>query len=167
MLLLEPFPGLSVRKTVIANAVLQELTYNKAYGIFHITSGSLESWQYLFIIEGTATSFLALIAWIWMPLGPGSAWFLKPQEREYATHRIQADNALFIEHSYASSGLEKDRLTRRDVIEAFKDWKLWYVLVFNICASVPSQAFSVFLPIVVKGLGYSSLNANLVRSVMH
>ena len=37
-----------------------------------------------------------------------------------------------------------------------------YVLFFNILASVPGQAFSVFLPIIVQGLGYSSIKANLV-----
>jgi hypothetical protein len=47
-------------------------------------------------------------------------------------------------------------------VEAAKDWKTWYVLVFNICASVPKQTLSVFLPLIVQGLGNSSLEANLV-----
>jgi len=45
---------------------------------------------------------------------------------------------------------EETKITKRDIIEAFKDWKLWYVLIFNILASVPPQAFGVFLPLVVK-----------------
>lgn len=69
---------------------------------------------------------------------------------------------MYIQHEYGEDGLEEDRLSRRDVIEAAKDWKLWFVLVFNICASVPTQAFSVFMPLVVQGLGYSSVQANLV-----
>lgn len=43
-------------------------------------------------------------------------------------------------------------LTKRDVIEAFSDWKVWWILVINICSSVPGMAFSVFLPLVVKVL---------------
>jgi predicted MFS family arabinose efflux permease len=35
------------------------------------------------------------------------------------------------------------------------------ILPCNIAASVPSQAFSVFLPIIVKDLGYASYRANL------
>lgn len=97
-----------------------------------------------------------------MPVAPASAWFLNKEDRAYATERMRLDNALFIDHAYSKTGVEKDRLTKRDVIETLKDWKLWYVLVFNILASVPGQAFSVFLPLVVKGLGYSSINANLV-----
>ena len=97
-----------------------------------------------------------------MPYGPGSAWFLNEQDRSYAAERIRLDNVLYIRHKYTESGVEKDTLTRRDAVETIKDWKLWYVLFFNILASVPGQAFSVFLPLVVKGLGYSSIKANLV-----
>ncbi|KAJ9606447.1 hypothetical protein H2200_009408 [Cladophialophora chaetospira] len=133
-----------------------------AYGVFHIKSGSLETWQYLFIIEGAATCLIATVAVFWMPLGPGSAWFLDKQDRAYAAERMRLDHAMYTQHTYGESGLENNRLNRRDVIETAKDWKLWYVLFFNILASVPGQAFSVFLPLVVKGLGYSSINANLM-----
>jgi hypothetical protein len=68
-----------------------------------------------------------------------------------------------VAHEYDTDGVERDRLTKRDALETAKDWKFWFLLVFNICASVPSQAFSVFLPLVVQGLGYSSIHANLVK----
>jgi hypothetical protein len=136
-----------------------------AYGIFHIQTGSLYNWQYLFIIEGALTCLVAIAAWGLLPGGPGSAWFLTPEERRFATERMQRDTAMFVQHEYGDDGLEKDRLSRRDVVEAAKDWKLWFVLIFNICASVPTQAFSVFMPLVVQGLGYSSIQANLVRAI--
>ncbi|GKT52348.1 major facilitator-type transporter hxnP [Colletotrichum spaethianum] len=134
-----------------------------AYGVFHLNNGQLKNWQYLFIIEGALTVFFGLLAWILLPAGPGSAWFLTAEERRFAADRMKADNALFVKHSYDSDGVEKDRLTKRDFVETAKDWKFWYVLAFNICASVPGQAFSVFLPLVVQGLGYSSIEANLER----
>lgn len=136
--------------------------FSPAYGIFHL-HGPLKNWQYLFIIEGVLTILAGLVAWPWLPSGPGSAWFLSPKERRFAADRIRKDNELYTSHVYSEDGVEKDRLTRRDVIETARDWKLWYVLAFNICASVPGQAFSVFLPLVVQGLGYSSIEANLVR----
>lgn len=79
--------------------------------------------------------------------------------------RVQRDNAKYIRHDLGKDGIEltSDRLSKRDVVETAKDWKLWYALLCNICASVPPTAFSVFLPLVVKGMGYTSLNANLVR----
>jgi len=97
-------------------------------------------------------------------MGPGSAWFLTKQERIYATTRIKIDVARYVHHTYGEDGLEKstERLSKRDLIETGKDWKLWFVLFFNICASIPGQAFSVFLPLVVEGLGFTSLRANLM-----
>jgi MFS family permease len=135
---------------------------NKAFGVFHLRFTRLHNWQYLFIIEGGLTIVMALVAWFWLPDGPGSAWFLNEEERVLATSRIIKDNVDYITHNYSSNGIETDRLTKRDVKETIKDWKTWYVLVFNICASVPNQTFSVFLPLVVQGLGYSSIEANLV-----
>lgn len=136
---------------------------SKAYGVFHI-HGSLHNWQYLFLIEGVITVALAILAFFWMPMSPGSAWFLDEQEKAFAVNRIKVDVARYVQHQYDGDGLEKssERLSKRDVVEAAKDWKLWYVLFFNICASIPGQAFSVFLPLVVKGLGYTSIQANLV-----
>ncbi|KAH8898341.1 major facilitator superfamily transporter [Thozetella sp. PMI_491] len=133
-----------------------------SYGIFQIRSGALLNWQYLFIIEGALTCILAIIAWFFLPAGPGSAWFLTAEERTFAAERIRQDSALFVQHEYGEDGVETDRLSKRDIIETAKDWKLWFVLVFNICASVPTQAFSVFLPLVLAALGYSNLEANLM-----
>ncbi|KAB5554848.1 major facilitator superfamily transporter [Coniochaeta sp. 2T2.1] len=133
-----------------------------SYGIFQIRSGPLLNWQYLFVIEGVLTCLFAILAWFLLPAGPGSAWFLKADERAFAAERIRQDSALFVQHEYGEDGVETDRLSKRDIIETAKDWKLWFVLVFNICASVPTQAFSVFLPLVLKALGYSSLGANLM-----
>lgn len=137
-----------------------------SYGIFHIRDGPLHNWQYLFIIEGALTCIVAIVAWAFLPGGPGSAWFLNKEEQVFATERMQRDTALYIQHEYGEDGLEKDRLSKRDFVEAAKDWKLWFVLIFNICASVPTQAFSVFMPLVVQGLGYSSVQANLVSVPM-
>lgn len=114
------------------------------------------------VIEGALTCFFALVGWILLPTGPGSAWFLKKEERAFASERIRQDNALYTRHRYLEDGMEEDKLTKRDVIETAKDWKLWYILFFNILASVPGGAFSVFLPLVVEGLGYESIHANLM-----
>lgn len=140
------------------------LTISAAYGVFKINNTRLHNWQYLFIIEGGITILLGIIAWFWLPHGPESAWFLNAKDRQFAAERILQDNVDSTGQDDSGGALRKSKLSKLDVIETLRDWKLWYVLVFNICASVPSQAFSVFLPLVVQGLGYSSLQANLVCS---
>lgn len=80
---------------------------------------------------------------------------------------MRLDNEKYVLKEYGSSNIEEvsQRLTMRDVIETAKDWKLWSILICNICASVPSQAFSVFLPVVVEGMGFQSNQANLVSNL--
>lgn len=112
------------------------------------------------------TIFVALIALVVLPKQPGSAWFLSHEERKFGSERMRIDNERYVLSEYGSTNIEEvsQRLTMRDVIETAKDWKLWTVLVCNICASVPSQAFGIFLPVVVQGMGFSSNQANLVRN---
>ena len=130
-----------------------------AYGVFQIGNSTLRNWQYLFVIEGSLTCLAAAMAWAWLPTGPGSAWFLADDERAFAEERIRLDNEPFLSPQHDGG----QRLRNRDIVETIRDWKLWCILVFNICASVPSTAFSVFLPLIVQGMGFKALDANLVR----
>jgi hypothetical protein len=96
-----------------------------------------------------------LTAWFWLPHGLHTAWFLNAKGWDFAAKRILRDNSSYNSHTYGGDADENSGLSERDVKETLRDWKLWYVLVSNICAGVPSQTFSVFLPLVVQGLGYS------------
>ncbi|KAJ4322264.1 hypothetical protein N0V94_002494 [Neodidymelliopsis sp. IMI 364377] len=126
---------------------------------------ALHNWQYLFIIEGGLTILFGILAWFWLPNGPEDAWFLSTHDRQYVIQRIARDSASYTGRDRESNTITRPNLSMRDARETFSDWKLYYIQVFNICASVPSLAFSVFLPLVVKGLGYSALQANLVRRI--
>lgn len=124
-----------------------------AYGCFHI-DGALYGWQYLFIIEGSFTIIIALITPFWLAVSPSRAWFLKESERQFADKRMIIDAASNLDSTY--------KISRRDIWEAILDWKFWCVIPFNVLASVAPQGFTIFFPIVVKGLGYSGATANLM-----
>jgi MFS family permease len=124
-----------------------------AYGIFQVQVPGLKTWQLLFVVQGSLTCMLAVVAWFWLPTGPETAWFLSEQQREWVVERVQPGEL---------AAKQQPGVSWRDVAETIRDWKLWFVLVFNICASVPATAFSIFLPLVVQSMGYSSLEANLV-----
>ena len=112
-----------------------------AYGVFHI-EGSLYPWQYLFIIEGVVTIAIAIATPFWLSLSPGKAWFLTPEEREYAEKRMVIDSAANLDSTF--------KITKRDMIQGAIDWKLWCVLPFNIIASTAPQGFTIFFPLVVQ-----------------
>lgn len=43
-------------------------------------------------------------------------------------------------------------LSKQDLLSAFLDWKIWYLLICNILSAIPVTAFSVFLPLVLQPL---------------
>lgn len=52
-----------------------------------------KGYQVLFILEGLLTMVVAAMAFFWLPAGPGSAWWLSPEEAEEAEQRVLRDRA--------------------------------------------------------------------------
>ncbi|CAK7212690.1 hypothetical protein SBRCBS47491_001552 [Sporothrix bragantina] len=124
-----------------------------AYAILQWENKPLYSWQYLFIVEGACTALTAILAFFWLPSDAGAAWFLTAKEKEWAGTRMMRDSA----HAHqAARGI-----TKQDLIEVLRDWKIWLIIPGNMFASVIYQAFNVFLPLIVENLGYTSYRANL------
>ncbi|CAN9469607.1 unnamed protein product [Alternaria alternata] len=48
-------------------------------------------WQVLFLLEGTLTIVVAFIGYFWLPHSIETAWFLTPEERQYASARVVRD----------------------------------------------------------------------------
>ncbi|CAK7237725.1 hypothetical protein SBRCBS47491_010102 [Sporothrix bragantina] len=124
-----------------------------AYGCFHI-NGSLFSWQYLFIIEGACSVLIALVTPFWLPKDVGSAWFLTEQQREFGVRRMHIDSA--------ANASQANKITKRDIMEGILDWKLYFLLLPNICQGVTALGLTTFFPIVVQALGYTGATANLM-----
>ncbi|KAH8585447.1 major facilitator superfamily domain-containing protein [Bisporella sp. PMI_857] len=122
-----------------------------AYGILQVR-GRLHSWQYLFIIEGVITIFFAFFCTLALPKKPSTAWMISKQDKEYIVRRELIEDSL--------SRLVKS--TKQDFIELARDWKLWIILPFSIAGAVPIATFPVFLPLVLRGFGYTGNTANLM-----
>jgi MFS family permease len=74
--------GLFLAGSALANAYGGAL----AYGLSHITS-RIAPWRLLFILEGVPTCLLAVVTWFWLPDSPGTAKFLREEERKVAVAR--------------------------------------------------------------------------------
>lgn len=150
--------------------------------------GGWKSWEVLFLVQGIATIAVAGLAAWWLPEGPGKAWWLTSEEKRVAEDRVVRDRAEEDIHSgfgraedwdddEEAAALLQDAddrnptvravssttsLTRRDVLDAVFDWKVWYILVINILSSIPGIAFSIFLPIILKPLAHTAILSNLL-----
>ncbi|PYH64927.1 MFS transporter [Aspergillus vadensis CBS 113365] len=122
-----------------------------------ITSGldrarELESWRWIFIIEGSATIFIALMAFFVLPNYPSNTPWLTQEERAVAEWRLIAD---------AGQVNKDDKRWSYGFQMAFSDWRLYAFALIFLCIQVAS-ATSNFFPAVVKTLGFSMVNTLLL-----
>lgn len=114
--------------------------------------GGLNSWSWLFIIEGIITVVICPIIWVIFPEDPRTAWFLNEEERRVMRLRFELNTSLSIE----------DEFTWGKVGSALLDPKTYAhaIMEFSNCISLFS--FTTFLPAIIRGLGYSSVHAQLL-----
>ncbi|KAL2789216.1 major facilitator superfamily domain-containing protein [Aspergillus keveii] len=122
-----------------------------------ITSGldgarGLESWRWIFIIEGSVTVFIACIAVFVLPNYPSNTPWLSAEERAVAEWRLISD---------AGQVDEDDEKWSYGFKMAFADWRLYVFALIFLCIQVAS-ATSNFFPSVVKTLGFSTVNTLLL-----
>ncbi|EXJ80591.1 hypothetical protein A1O3_06873 [Capronia epimyces CBS 606.96] len=122
-----------------------------SYGVFQIDSGSLANWRYLFVIEGGCSMLFAIFAFWFLPYSAQRATFLTEEEKQLAFYRIQVD----------SSSVVGEKFNLRSAIGIFKHPTSWIILGIEICLGVPLQSVSLFLPVIIKRLGYSTVKTNL------
>ena len=109
-------------------------------------------WAWIFIIEGIATVFVGLFCW-WMVFDwPDTATFLKPDERVRMQRRIILDR----------QGHTAEDFDKRHIYAALTDWKTYLYMVIYMGCLTPLYAFSLFLPTIVRGMGYSGTHAQLL-----
>jgi hypothetical protein len=113
-----------------------------------------------FLVEGGVTILMAFVTYFVLPAKLSTAWFLTPAQRQHAVRRLQVDNpdvdeeGNFIEDNH--------KITWQNVRDALKDWKKLITICCNICATMPVYVFGVFMPLIVKGMGYNGVEANLM-----
>lgn len=114
--------------------------------------GGQPGWAWIFIIEGLATVFVGLFCW-WMVFDwPETAAFLSPDDRIRVQRRLIADR----------QGKTAEDFDKRHIMAAIKDWKTYGYMVIYMGCLTPLYAFSLFLPTILRGMGYTGTHAQLL-----
>lgn len=134
-----------------------------AYGILQLESARWANWQLLFIVQGSVTLGIGA-ACLFLPNRLSKAWFLTAEERTHAVRRMELDTAIMASAGgeHANSEEHDRRITLKNIIEAFRDWRKMLIVLWTACATVPAYGFSIFLPLIVQGMGYEGVKANLM-----
>ncbi|UNI16520.1 hypothetical protein JDV02_002948 [Purpureocillium takamizusanense] len=124
-----------------------------AYGIGKMAGVVWENgWRWIFILEGIVTVLVAFAAYWFIENYPSTAKFLTTQERSFIHARLAAD----------SDALHDETFAWRAVLDAVRDPSCWlYGLGFH-TMSLPLYTLSLFLPTIIKNLGYTAAVAQLL-----
>ncbi|KAF2091549.1 MFS general substrate transporter [Saccharata proteae CBS 121410] len=124
-----------------------------AWGIGHMTGvGGLAGWRWIFIIEGLLTVVVSVTCYYFIANYPTTAKFLTDNERSFLHARLKADSDATAAEAFSWS----------KVALAVKDPKCWlYGLIFH-TLSLPLYTLSLFLPTIIKDLGYTAASAQLL-----
>lgn len=130
-----------------------------AYGLTQIrTNGLFTSWRALFITEGCLTVLICPVFFLFFPDSPTTAWFLNDEEKEMMKLRYHLD---------PHWGVLDEEFSWKEVGLALKDPKFFAFFVFQFSVDISLYGFTTFLPAIIKGLGYTSVQANLMTAPIY
>ncbi|KAI8140502.1 major facilitator superfamily domain-containing protein [Fennellomyces sp. T-0311] len=121
----------------------------RAYGIIYMDGiRGLRAWRWIFIIISLPTFLVACVIFSFLPDTPErQKHFLNPWEQEVAIYRLGKD---------IGPGT-KESFTWKQFRSAFKDWKVYVYAATQITCMVPIVSLGVFMPSIVRGMGFSNL----------
>lgn len=114
------------------------------YGLGHIKSDRLYSYQIIFLFCGLLTVLVSGFVWIFMPDSPMEAKFLNDHEKLIAVERLRMNQM-----GVASRVWKWDH-----VMEAFLDPKTWLWFSMLTAVSIPSGGIATFGPLIIEGFGF-------------
>ncbi|KAB5590628.1 hypothetical protein CTheo_5938 [Ceratobasidium theobromae] len=124
-----------------------------AYGLARMHGlGGLEGWRWIFIMLGIVTIVAGAIGWLLIVDFPDKATFLTEEERRHVIRRLDRDRG---------DG-EHDPLTTEKVLSHLSDWKIWTLAVAFACSTMPAYSLAYFIPIILRGLGFSVALSNIL-----
>jgi MFS family permease len=123
-----------------------------AYGIERMEGvGGLHGWQWIFCLEGIVTFIVACVSYFILHDDPETATFLTETERTYIIAMLKADSQNMPTH-----------LSKKFVWQAIADYKTYVQVGIYLGNLIPIYAFALFIPTIIKEMGYSSANAQLL-----
>lgn len=130
--------------TIIGSAI--------AYGLGHIHSSELFSYQIIFLTLGLITVVYGISTFFTVPDGIEHAYFLKGDEKRVALERVR----------FNQGGTEERKFNWHQALETLLDPKSWLWLTLAVLISIPSGGFSTFNAIILQSFGFDKYQVMLL-----
>ncbi|PPQ83496.1 hypothetical protein CVT25_006986 [Psilocybe cyanescens] len=102
------------------------------FGLGHIQSGVLFTYQMVFLLLGAITFIIGIISFKIFPDNPVRSSFLTAEEKIMAVERIRANQ----------QGLETKKFKMRQVLEMFLDLKSWCWMLLMLATALPGSGIA-------------------------
>ncbi|KAK3209162.1 hypothetical protein GRF29_69g946546 [Pseudopithomyces chartarum] len=122
-----------------------------SYGLGHIESNLLHSYQIIFLFCGLLTTVVSVFVFIFTPDSPMEAKFLRGNEKLIAVERLRMNQM-----GVASRVWKWDH-----VLEAFIDPKTWLWFLMLTAVSIPSGGITTFGPLIIQSFGFGKFQTIL------
>ncbi|KAF2102606.1 retrograde regulation protein 2 [Rhizodiscina lignyota] len=124
-----------------------------AYGVGK-TNGTngLQGFRWLFIIEGLITALCTVLVIWFLPDYPSRARWLNEEDKQFANDRLQVDGG----------GFTKRHASKHEIKETLIGWRMLAHYFTYTVDCIPLGSFTFYIPTMVAGLGYTSLEAQLL-----
>ncbi|KAL7917752.1 major facilitator superfamily domain-containing protein [Trichoderma austrokoningii] len=134
-----------------------------AFGIAKMDGiGGLEGWRWIFILEGMATVVAAVLAFFILQDFPETASFLTEEEKAFVVFRLKYQGRAGGLDTDQVQVAEAERFKWKYVWSALKDWQIWVNIIVYWGVVCPLYGISLFLPTIIKNLGYTANKAQLM-----
>ncbi|KAI0739999.1 MFS general substrate transporter [Daedaleopsis nitida] len=120
--------------------------------IGHVEDPEIALWKYIFLILGGMSIIFAVALWFFFPDSPVDARFLTQEEKVLAVKRV----------AEAKVGVKNTKFKWYQIRHALVDPKTWLLFVASIAAQIPNGIVSNFSTIIIKGLGFTTLQSTLL-----
>ncbi|KIW98242.1 uncharacterized protein Z519_01826 [Cladophialophora bantiana CBS 173.52] len=129
-----------------------------AFAIQHMDGvAGLAGWRWIFLLEGLFTVVCGLIAAFTIPDSPQRAKFLEEDEKKFVVSNLQMQTG-----SGQGRVTNDEKIDRKYIIAAFKEYKLWLGCLMWLGNGIPVYGFTYTAPTVVVQLGYTTTKAQLM-----
>ncbi|KAK9893892.1 MFS general substrate transporter [Cystobasidium minutum MCA 4210] len=135
----------------VTNGVLPVPMLIIYYGLGYAGTDSLASWKLIFLFLGLISAATGVVLFFFLPDNPTSVSWLNAREKAIAVHR----------NASTQIGIKNSHFKWDQAREAFKDYRVWMVGFQMFFALAFGNVTVNFVGIIIKGLGYTALKAQL------
>ncbi|KIX04601.1 uncharacterized protein Z518_05471 [Rhinocladiella mackenziei CBS 650.93] len=121
------------------------------WGLGHVKSGPLTDWRLIFLLLGLLSCLTGIALFFFMPDSPVTARWLNEREKAIAIKRV-ADDQLGVKNTHFKWAQLKETLL---------DHRFWMMVLQMLFSQAAGNVTTNFLGIIIKGLGYTALKAQL------